>query len=121
MAARGLKVAMLALLVLACWWGTANGDICTTTINDLVDCRGYVLGLSSSVSGSCCSAVKKLYLSTSGYTQLAIAKRRQICNCFKQYAGILNAQHVSALPAACNVKLSYTISSQTVRVRRNSS
>jgi hypothetical protein len=84
-----------------------QGDIsCPEVVNDLTPCLSYLQGREASPSAACCGGAKALYGDADTRDE-----RQQTCQCLKvayhQYKVIVSA--AQALPAACGLGLSYTI------------
>ncbi|KAF6148329.1 hypothetical protein GIB67_025548 [Kingdonia uniflora] len=98
MASKGVKIGLVAVMVIALWAGANAQSSCTTVIISMSPCLNYITGNSSIPSSSCCSQLK------------SVLRSQPQCLCQALNGGgsamglNINQTRALALPAACNVQ-----------------
>lgn len=80
---------------------------CSTVINDIYPCYGYVMN-GGAVPAACCKGIKSLNTAAKTRTD-----RQSVCSCLKSMAknvGGMNFDNIASLPAKCGVAVPYKIS-----------
>ncbi|VFQ97656.1 unnamed protein product [Cuscuta campestris] len=109
------KQTTMAILLLLCTaMAAATGEAqltCSTVLNTLTPCLGFVTGSGGPTQG-CCGGITSLFNTAQSQ---GVGARKTVCSCLKSIASSATADQISraaSLPGKCGVSIPYKISPQ---------